>query len=189
LQSSVRIFAVDTAALDPGSDGFSIRLATPADLEPIYEIWREGAQDAAGSPYEIEMEQLYRRVLARRIPSDNHDALPVVWVAVDGSGVVLGWQSLVARSNPINYLHIAESSTYVRRKTGVPRLGESLAREALRYARETAIEYIYVFSTSDNRASKILMKRLGFEPVGQVPKSLRNPHRTPLEFWVYRVPA
>jgi L-amino acid N-acyltransferase YncA len=144
-----------------------LRPVTPTDLDALWEIFH--AHVAAGETYPFDTDTP-RRVcdaywLGEGIAS---------FVAVDGTGRVLGMYKLVANQAGRGS-HVANASYMVSpaaQGMGVGRLlGEHSIVQA-RHLRYLAMQFNYVVST--NTAAVALWQKLGFAIVGTLPQAYRH---------------
>lgn len=160
----------------------SICDATENDIPDILDIWQSGASFANGiDPTRTQVNYL-SRLAAETIRSQKSTAR--IWIA-KAEHVVVGWQSLLpCRPNPFFHdLHV-ESSTYTRRRSGVPDLGYQLLLFATQYANTSPIEMILGFVMHDNVPSLRMMTKCGFKKAGALPLASESAASS-REIWFY----
>lgn len=143
----------------------TIRPAMPEDAAAIAEIYNQGIRERIAT---FETEE--RTPAERRQWIANHDAAHPVVVATlpgtDGTETVVGWASTDSYRPRACYAGIAEFSVYVHaayrgQGIGVPLL-EGLLAASERVGLWKLVSRVFV----ENRASRSLLRRVGFREVG-----------------------
>jgi len=168
------------------SPNVSFRRATTDDLEDVVEIWVTGTTAATGGHHLTDDEIAgAREIFHQRIKSQ--DETFSVWIAT-AHGQVIGWHSLQpCEVNPLRMRRVAASSTYVRAKMRLGRVGVDLARHVMDEASKTQLEYLYAECLSSNHAVIRMLMSTGWQRVGALPSLPRAPHFL-LELWAYPIP-
>jgi L-amino acid N-acyltransferase YncA len=167
-------------------ESFNVREARAEDAAEIFAIWKDGLSVAVGSEPIVYVGD-HLKYFENLVQTQTE--VSKVWVAIRGDKKIVGWQSLLpCRNNPVLRGLMAESSTYVRRKAGVPRLGQLLLAHACQYAARTPLQHIIGFAGTSNRASLRIVRATGFEHIGVVPRSRKKPTTTEVSIYIYVVP-
>ena len=138
-----------------------IRAATQADAADIARIYNQGIEDRAAT-LETESRTAEERAawLAARDP--RH---PVI-VAVDASGMVIGWGSLNSFNPRAAYDHVVDFSIYVEREQRGRGLGDALMAALEARARALGYHKMVLAAFLTNAPVKRLNDRHGFQTVG-----------------------
>ena len=137
---------------------FTIRESLEEDFELIFQIWMDNQAEATGHAIADSAINCRRGDLKRlfRMPDSKY------YVAVSGSGRVIGWQSIMPLlSNPTLSKHIAQSSTYVEVGNVNRNIGTMLLAEALRGAKKKGFEQVYGWIRSDHAVANQFALRFG----------------------------
>jgi L-amino acid N-acyltransferase YncA len=164
-----------------------MRRATKDDLDDILEIWVDGTSAATGG-HHLKDDEIAgaREIFHQRLKTQ--DETFGVWVATTQEQRVIGWQSLQPFGvNPLRLQRVAGSSTYVRPKMGLGRVGLRLLLHAMDQAKKTQLEYLCAECLSSNRAVIRMAMSAGWERVGALPYLPRIPQLL-LEMWAYPIP-
>ena len=139
-----------------------VRSAQRADLPAILAIYNDAILHTTAS-YAYEPEALEQRVRW----FDQHEAqgLPV-FVAVDDSGVVVGWGSLSSFRERIGYRFTAEHSVYVTADRRGQGIGRALMVELVGAAKALGKHTLIGVVDASNEPSLRLHRAFGFEQAG-----------------------
>ena len=134
------------------------RPATPADAAAIAHIYNQGIEDriatfetAPRSPEQIE--------------AWFESKLPIV-VAIDDQDDVVGWAAAFAYADRCCYAGIGEFSVYVRRDRRGRGVGEAAMNALLEASEAQGLWKLLSRVFPENRASLVLLDRLGFKQIG-----------------------
>lgn len=144
-----------------GVNGVKIRDSTHDDAAAIARIYNQGIEDRAAT-LETQLRSAEERAewLAARGP--RH---PVI-VAVDASGVVLGWGSLNSFNPRAAYDHVVDFSIYVAREQRGRGIGDALMAALEARARALGYHKMLLAAFLTNGPVKRLNERHGFQTVG-----------------------
>lgn len=146
----------------------NIRPATSTDYQSIYEIWLEGIANS----FSIENYNLEEVSKKFRRNFDERNSIFNFWVAVNDSGDIMGWQSLIPFSNnPFRMIEYAESSTYISLHQRKMNLGSQLLAHALGEAKKNGLKFVVGFVASNNHSVIRLTQEIGFKLVGEMPNT------------------
>lgn len=160
---------------------YTIREATPGDLEQVYEVWLDGVRHSLGMDPPAGVD--YKARFAAQIAEQDENFK--LFVAEDETGL-LGWQALAPfRSNPATRHLMAESSTYVRTNNNKLGVGRDLALHALRHADHSKLQYVVAYVASTNERTIYSAQKAGFVLVGHLPNMHKEPKGPELAFLVY----
>lgn len=160
---------------------YRIREATPADVDAVFAIWKEGALQSLGTslPEGVDFRARFHQQVAEQ--DENFK----VFLAEDERGL-LGWQALAPfRSNPAVRHLMAESSTYVSAASGKLGVGRDLILHALRHADHSKLQYVVAYVASTNERTLYSAQKAGFHLVGMLPPMHKEPQGPQLAFLVY----
>lgn len=149
-----------------GRNIFTIRLANDEDFEEIFTIWLDGISFSFDLTFinQVEIKEKFKSNFYLRFGIFNY------WLAISEASEITGWQSLnKCTTNPLKDNHFAESSTYIKkvfRKDGV---GELLLNYVFKEAKKSPLKYITAYISSENKGVNILIEKVGFIKVGQLP--------------------
>lgn len=139
-----------------------VRLATPADLPAILEIYNEAILNTTATadyePHTLEMRTEW-------FESRVNNGYPV-FVAEDQSGRVVGWSSLSPYHARIGYRFSAEVSVYVAADSRGQGVGKLLLPPLIEAAQERGLHALIASIDSANEASIRLHAAFGFERTG-----------------------
>jgi L-amino acid N-acyltransferase YncA len=148
---------------EDGAPAFSLRDATPADMEAVARIYGHYVRT---SVYTFEEVPPSAEEMRARLGQVRRNGLP--WrVAEEGSGAVLGYAYAAPFRARSAYRYTIENSVYVAPDQGRRGLGLALMRDLVRGC--SALGYrqmMAVIGDSANAASIGLHTRLGFRMVG-----------------------
>lgn len=157
-----------------------IRTAQLSDLPELVEIYNfevvNGTATFDTQPVTVESRQAW-------FDAHNQENHPL-WVAeIDGR--VAGYVSLSTFNSKAAYSTSVELSLYVNQNFRRRGVGLALANAIIDWAKtDTATHRIYSLVTSENTASKILHKKLGFRFVGTITQAGRKFDRyLDVDFW------
>lgn len=138
-----------------------VRAACATDAAAVARIYNQGIEDRLAT-LETEPRSADERAawLAARGP--RHPVL----VAVDATGVVLGWGSLNQFNPRAAYDHVADFSLYVAREHRGRRLGGLLLAALEERARALGYHKLVLAAFPTNEAGRRLYERHGFRTVG-----------------------
>ncbi len=158
----------------------TIRQAILSDAPAVARIWLQGIKASSGDAGPEEEEAI--KVFSSRISTPLGKS--AFWVATADEKVI-GWQNLT----DFGYTGIsrfAQSSTYVEELWHSAGIGKILLAHAQEQAASLGIQVIVGWIRADNHASIGLVKSLGWERVGLLPK---KSDLDPIEFayWAYAV--
>jgi len=146
-------------------DGLETRLAGPADLGALVEIYNEAVAAEATAdlePWTVEA----RRDWLDQHPADRH---PVVVATLDAQ--VVGWASFSPyRPGRAALRHTAEISYFVRASHHRRGIGSALLRDCLTRCGGLRLHTLFAILLDDNRPSIRLLERFGFERWGALPR-------------------
>src|SRR5579884_3320837 len=138
-----------------------IREATREDAAAIAHIYNQGIEDRAAT-----LETLLRSPEERAEWLAARGSRHPVLVAIDHSGIVLGWGSL----NPFNprpaYDHVADFSVYVAREQRGQGIGDALLSALERRARALGYHKMVLAAFPTNAPGMRLYERHDFQTVG-----------------------
>ncbi len=137
-----------------------IRAANIEDASAIARIYNQGIEDRATLETLLRSPEERAEWLAARGP--RH---PVI-VAVDDSGMILGWASLNAFNPRPAYDHVADLSVYVAREHRGRGIGDALLGALEERARGFGYHKLVLAGFPTNAASVRLYQRHGFATVG-----------------------
>jgi L-amino acid N-acyltransferase YncA len=161
-------------------NSIEIRPAVPEDSLRIARIWLDGLQGALGVSGPSEEEAIASFEFRIR----HTEGKSGIWVAV-GDDKIVGWQGLqdfgITRIS-----RIAQSSTYIAEHWHAKGVGRKLLHHAQERAREREIAVIVGWIKSDNKSSLALVRSLGWQFVGILPRN--NECEPELGYWAYAVP-
>jgi L-amino acid N-acyltransferase YncA len=161
---------------------YVIREATVADIEQIYDIWREGLKQSLGTS---DLPSTDNRGHFERLVREQ-DANFKIFVADGGAQGILGFQGLAPfRANPITRHLMAESSTYIRPDAMRANVGRDLIFHALRHADGSQIQHVVAYVAITNERTLIAAQRAGFQLVGYLPKNTKASGGAPLAYLAY----
>jgi L-amino acid N-acyltransferase YncA len=157
----------------------AIRPASIKDLHEIAVIWREGQVAQGIKPPDLDLAlQIFRARL------ETEAEVFGVWVA-EIERVLVGWQSLLpCRTSPL--YKWAESSTYISARSRGRGVGRKLLEFATEHAKTVNLTHVVAFIIKDNEASIKMVESLGWQKVGDIPRS--NPRDMEWLYYVYAVP-
>jgi L-amino acid N-acyltransferase YncA len=141
-----------------------IRAALPTDASAIAAIYNQGIEERAAT-FETTLrsaeDMLERIKAAARFP---------LLVAVDPSGIVLGWTGLSAYRARVCYAGIAEFSVYLDTKARGRGAGKQLLNELIETAARLGYWKLLSRVFPFNTASRALCRACGFREVGTYEK-------------------
>jgi L-amino acid N-acyltransferase YncA len=137
-----------------------LRLAEPADLEAITEIYNREVLTAT-STFDTQPKKPSEQMEWLNRHTGRH---PVV-VALEGQQLV-GWASLSAWSDRCAYADTAEMSIYVKEGFRGRGIGKSLAVELIDRAKASGLHTLIARISETGAASIALLERLGFSSIG-----------------------
>ena len=138
----------------------SIRLATPADLPAINDIYNHYVQNCTCT-YQTEPETLAdREAWFAEHPPDKY---PVTVAEIDGK--IVGWGSLSKFRPRAAYAQTAEPSVYVDHEFLGHGLGRVLLVDLIARAKAAGFHSLVGGASADRAASLTLQESLGFVPV------------------------
>ena len=143
----------------------TVRAYTPDDLPRMIEIWNEVVEEGVAFPQE---DLLTDETGEAFFGSQTHCG-----VAVDEAGVVLGLY-ILHPNNVGRCGHIANASYAVGRGLRGRHIGEKLVLDSLERARESGFGVMQFNAVvASNLHARHLYERLGFLPLGVIPKGFR----------------
>jgi L-amino acid N-acyltransferase YncA len=162
------------------NDDVQIRVAKPSDGPHISEVWLECLQlgGYANLPCSAEALSAFRKRI------ENPEGHSRIWVALAGDAIV-GWQGLVD-FGVTQITRSALSSTYVSPQWHHKKVGYRLLKHAMQCAADGAFDYIVGWIKSDNTASIRLVRSLGWQLVGKVPRCRETDPE--LSYYAYAIP-
>lgn len=164
---------------------FKIMQARKIHVSQIIDIWESGCKNSIDMDHDSFRSDDFK-IYFKNLIQQQDDTFRV-WVAVKEEREVIGWQSLTRCCHiPLLRDLEAESSTYVRRRSGEPTVGEELLTHAITHANQSQIQYIFGHITATNRAAIRLANKCGFQWVGQIPPTSKHPARAGHKLFVYR---
>lgn len=169
------------------SSGFSIRAGMLEDVPVLADIWLAGMQNAIGhAAGPAELESLRQELRARIQPLHPNFGL---WVAVSGSGEIIGWQSLQSFTrHPMRWHLEAETSTYAKPRSGFTGVGKALTRRAMEHANCSTLEFIIGIVISTNHPAMRMFIACGWRLMGTAPSLPRSPS-SDLVFLIWPIPV
>ena len=143
----------------------TVRLYTPQDVPQMIAIWNEVVEEGVAFPQEEALEQ--------QTGAAFFAAQTACAVAEDENGVVHGLYIL--HPNNIGRCgHIANASFAVRRESRGLHIGEQLVKHCLKIAREAGFQVMQFNAVVEsNIHARHLYERLGFSPLGTIPRGFR----------------
>ena len=161
-------------------DEIDIQVATLNDAAEVGRIWSEGLLTSSGrlSPSESEVISAFESRI------DQPVGQSVLWVA-RVNGHIAGWQGL-QDFGLTQISRIAQSSTYISGPWHGKGIGQVLLRHAMERARGRGFDVIAGWVKTDNQASLNLVRSLGWNFVGILPRvCIGDPE---LAYYAYAVP-
>jgi len=141
---------------------YSLRLATPADLSAINDIYNY-YDDRSTCTYQTQHETLAdREAWFADHPSDKY---PVIAAEIDG--VVVGWGSLSKFRPRAAYAPTVEASIYIHHAYHRRGLGRMLLTDLIARARAAGFHSLIGGASADQAASLALQESLGLRPVAR----------------------
>lgn len=139
----------------------TIRLATPADLPAINDIYNYYVHHSTCT-YQLEPETLEARTawFEQHAP-DKH---PVTVAILDGA--IVGWGALSQFRPRTAYQHSVEASVYLRHDVHRRGIGKALLLDLIARAKTAGHHTLMGGASADQVASLALQKSLGFVQVG-----------------------
>jgi L-amino acid N-acyltransferase YncA len=149
---------------------WTIRRATPKDIDQIVALWFEGQTHAQENDSSVSIADVRDFYLPFLAPDAERFG---VWIAESASDLpqstILGWQSLLpCRSHPIFRSQWAESSTYVSQTTRVKGVGRALITHVTQSAAHTGLSHIVGYIREGNIAMMKIVEAAGWKRVGNV---------------------
>jgi len=144
----------------------NIRLASPADLPGILEIYNDAVLHTTAT-YDYEIRTLEHRIAWFEDHQKNNYA---VFVAEDDEGRIVGWSALNRYHDRMGYRFTSENSVYVAADQRGKGIGKLLLAPLIDAARERGIQAIIAAIDAENEASIRLHARFGFGRVGHFKK-------------------
>ena len=139
---------------------FTVRRASPGDVDAVLRIYNEGIMDRVAT---LESDEKTSEEISAWWR--QHDDRYVVLVATEG-GDVVGWASLNRFSNRCAHSEVADLSVYVARMHRGCGVGSLLLAELERYAIDGAFHKIVLHALDTNELGKHLYRKTGFVEVG-----------------------
>jgi phosphinothricin acetyltransferase len=143
-----------------------IRIAQPDDLPAIVDIYNQSipSKQSTGDTQSLRVEE--RMTWFRKHRPDEH---PIFVAEVDGK--VAGWGSLSAyRADRAALRFTAEISYYVALAYHRQGIGTTLVEHALAACPALGIKHLFAIVLEGNQASLKLLKKMGFEQWGYLPR-------------------
>jgi L-amino acid N-acyltransferase len=140
----------------------SIRLARPADLEAINDIYNHYVASSTCT-YQLEPEPLDGR---QRWFADHGPSHPVTVAVRDGQ--VLGWGSISPFHRRAAYARTVENSVYVRPELFRQGIGLAILRDLIDRAREAGHHTIIALIDGEQLPSVALHRKAGFAEAGRI---------------------
>ena len=142
------------------TEDYRIRLATPADAEPICRIYNQGIEDRLATlETELRTPEERRRWMASRSPQH-----PVIVAETDGE--IVGWGSLNVFNPREAYRFVADFSVYVERAWRGKGAGTAVLSRLIELGREHGFHKLVLSAFPDNKTGIALYEKLGFRTVG-----------------------
>ena len=143
----------------------SIRIAQPADLPRIVEIYNQAIPSKRSTGYTLPV-----RTEDREVWFAEHDPGKHPIFVAELAGIVAGWCSLSAyRPGRMAFRFTAEISHYVDDRYQRRGIATALVRYALSACTKLQIKNVFGILLEPNVASIRLMEKLGFELWGRLP--------------------
>ncbi len=141
----------------------TIRLATPADLPAINDIYNYYVHHSTCT-YQLEPETLEARTawFGQHSP-DKH---PVTVAILEGA--VVGWGALSQFRPRAAYAHSIEASVYLRHDVHRRGIGKALLLDLIARAKAAGHHTLIGGASADQTASLALQDSLGFQRVGEL---------------------
>ena len=141
-----------------------VRAYRDADVPAMIDIWNEVVRDGIAYPQEDELGLEEGKAF---FASQTHCGV------ADEDGIVLGLYIL--HPNNIGRCgHIANASFAVRRESRGLHIGEQLVKHCLKIAREAGFQVMQFNAVVEsNIHARHLYERLGFSPLGTIPRGFR----------------
>ena len=143
----------------------TVRLYTPQDVPQLVAIWNEVVEEGVAFPQEEALEQ--------QTGAAFFAAQTACAVAEDENGTIHGLYIL--HPNNIGRCgHIANASFAVRRESRGLHIGEQLVKHCLKIAREAGFQVMQFNAVVESNVhARHLYERLGFSPLGTIPRGFR----------------
>jgi ribosomal protein S18 acetylase RimI-like enzyme len=149
--------------------GFHIRRATEDDAIGIAAVMRrviaERIHSAIDVAWNVEEQTRYLRSLSTR---------EAVHVAIIGSGVIVGLQTLDLRAPSISSMHhVAQAGTFLMPEWRGQGIGNALFRITERFAGEAGYVKIVIQVRGSNASARRFYRKLGFRECGRLSRQVR----------------
>ena len=142
----------------------TVRAAREADLPDLIRIWNQVVEDGVAYPQEELLDEPGGRAF---FDSQSHTAV------ADAEGEVVGLY-ILHPNNVGRCGHICNCSYAVRRDQRGAHIGEKLVLDSLRMGRELGFRILQFNAVVEsNIHARHLYERLGFVPLGIIPKGFR----------------
>ena len=161
---------IRTSTVPPASR-LLIRQGSASDLEGVLRVCEAHSEYWDGRlPTEMRLSKFFLRALR------SQDDVFQFWVAETGQGSMMGWQMLsAAAADPASRRLTAEATTcLVKQSSG---LGRMLATHAIRHAVRTPLQYVYARVPTRDTMMIGVLESVGYEEVGLIPSTTKEPAR------------
>jgi RimJ/RimL family protein N-acetyltransferase len=146
-----------------------IRRATPKDVEPIVEIWREIVREqiysAVDRPFTVESERAYLQSQSER---------EATFIAESSDGRVVGFQSLDQWTKLYHSMdHVGQLGTFVLQPWRGRGVGRRMAAATFAFARGAGYEKLVIYVRASNAGAQAFYTGLGFVPCGRLARQVK----------------
>jgi L-amino acid N-acyltransferase YncA len=148
-----------------------IRQGGAADLGGILRVCETHAEYwDAQLPSELRLSAFFERALV------TQDEVFQFWIAENGQGGVVGWEMLSPfECDPASRRLTGEATTCLGRPSAS--LGRTLATHAIRHAARTPLQYLFARVPTRDSLMIGVLESVGYEEVGVIPPSDKEPRR------------
>jgi L-amino acid N-acyltransferase YncA len=179
----VRILTVRTlTSYHRDMSSFTVRSASPDDLDVILDIWRAGIESSLGGPPPDTID--YRAYFAARI-EEQTDVFRFFLIQEEG-GKVVAWQSILPfRSNPATRGTMGEISVYTHPDwytSGATHFGMSAMWA---HADASPLLFLMAVIAEGNKPARALADRFEMQLLGLMPKSPKAETMPALAVYLY----
>lgn len=161
---------------------FTVRSASPDDLDVILDIWRAGIESSLGGPPPDTID--YRAYFAARIAEQTE--VFRFFLIEEESGKVIAWQSIMPfRSNPATRGTMGEISVYTHPDwytTGATHVGMTAMWA---HADASPLQFLMAVIAEGNKAARALADRFEMQLLGLMPRSLKAEGMPALAVYMY----
>jgi L-amino acid N-acyltransferase YncA len=165
----------------PPASRLLIRQGGVRDLQGVLRICEAHTEYWDGKlPSEIRLNQYFDRALR------SQDAVFQFWIAENGHGSMVGWETLSPASADLADRHLtAEATTCLGQQSSG--LGRMLATHAIRHAARTSLQYVFARVPTRDTLMVSVLEGVGYQEVGLIPAAIKPPARPERLEFVYVV--